>query len=263
MIPFLKMHGLGNDFVIIDQRKQRYQFDVKNVSNRRLGIGCDQLIIIEESVNADCRMRIYNPDGGEAGACGNATRCVAYVIIKEKKTNEVKIAVKNKILKCWKAENNLIKVDMGKPSLKWEEIPLAESCDTTNLPISYGELKKPMAVNMGNPHVIFFVQNINSIDLQVIGPKIEKDPLFPERVNVNIAQIQNGKILLKVWERGAGETLACGSGACATLVAAIKQKQIAKRSCIISLPGGELIVEWKETVFMTGPIKEVFTGFLK
>ena len=237
-IPFLKMHGIGNDFVIIDNRKTEHIVDIVKIANRRIGVGCDQVIIIEKAkINADCLMRIYNADGSEAGACGNATRCVAQIIMQENNKQSVTISVQEKILKCWQAGKNSVKVDMGKPSFDWEKIPLSHHRDTMNLPISYGSLISPVAVNIGNPHVIFFVQDINSIDLADCGPKIENNSLFPQKVNVNIAQIENQKILLKVWERGTGETLACGSGACATLVAAVQRKYISGNSSTISLPG--------------------------
>ena len=263
-IPFIKMHGIGNDFVIIDHRYQKYEFAITKISNRKTGIGCDQVIIIENPIDAnqDCTMRIYNADGNEVGACGNATRCVAHIIMQERQTQHVKIVVQDKVLSCWQVEQNTIKVNMGVPLLNWQQIPLANSCDTIDLPISYGSLSNPVGVNVGNPHAVFFVDDIKQVDLSSIGPKIENHPLFPEKVNVNVAQVISAeKILLRVWERGVGETEACGSGACATLVAAIRKKYIPKHYATISLPGGDLMIEWMDNnVFMTGPVAEVFTG---
>ncbi|MBQ4874521.1 MAG: diaminopimelate epimerase [Rickettsiaceae bacterium H1] len=260
MTPFIKMHGLGNDFAIIDERQFRYKYDVKQIANRKLGIGCDQVIIIEKSSQANCAMQIYNRDGSKAEACGNATRCVAQIITEEQNSQEATIEIEEKILKCQTAGVDRIKVDMGIPLFDWEKIPLSKPCDTENLPITYEKLENPIAINTGNPHVIFFVEDINSVNLAEIGPKVENHSLFPQKVNVNIAQVTNEKILLKVWERGAGETLACGSGACATLAAAVKRKYIVNNGSIVSLPGGELYIEWNKSILMTGPVKKVFIG---
>ncbi len=263
MIDFIKMHGLGNDFVIIDGREKDYNIDVKKIAHRKFGVGCDQVIIIKKSEYADCFMQIYNADGSESGACGNATRCVAKIIMQNNKLQEVDIAVKNKLLHCTKVDGNNIKVNMGLPSLDWEEIPLSFACNPVNLPISYSNLSLPIAVNMGNPHVVFFVDDINAVNLCELGPQIANDPIFLEKANVNIAQIDGEKIVLKVWERGVGETLACGSGACATLVAAVLKSKIKDKRCLVQLPGGQLFIEWDGAVFMTGSVSKVFEGTTK
>ena len=260
VIPFIKMQGLGNDFVIIDQRKRSYTLDFMKISDRKFGIGCDQIILIEESEEADCLMRIYNADGSEVAACGNATRCIAKLVMQENKISKVTIAIQKKILRCWDAGQNIVKVDMGKPLLNWYDIPLSANCDTNNLPIFYEGLGAPSAVNIGNPHVVFFVENIDEVDLVKFGPQIENDLMFPEKVNVNIAQITNKDILLKVWERGVGETLACGSGACATLVAAIQNGYISDNNAVVIFRSGELHIEWSDSVFMKGSVAQVFTG---
>ena len=263
MIPFIKMHGIGNDFVIIDERKEKYNLDITQIADRRLGVGCDQLIIINKSSKADCSMQIYNQDGTESAACGNATRCIAHIIMQEQTSIFTSIEVRKKILKCWQVRKNYVKVDMGVPLFGWKEIPLSQSCETINLLLDYEGLKEPIVLNIGNPHIVFFVENINSVELSNIGPKIENDPLFPAKVNVSIAQIMDKKILLRVWERGSGKTLACGSAACATLVAAVRKKYISGNSSVISLPGGELYIKWNENIFMTGPVKRVFTGIIE
>lgn len=260
-IPFTKMHGIGNDFVVIDHRKQEYEFNIQKIADRKFGVGCDQVIVINKSIDADCYLDIYNLDGSKASACGNATRCVAFLLMKEKNLQEVSIAIGDRILKCWEVECDKIRVDMGEPLLNWQDIPLSYACDTLNLPLSDGILISPVAVNMGNPHVIFFVDDVSSLNLSHFGPKIEKYSLFPEGVNVNVAQIVDDKrIMLRVWERGVGETDACGSGACATCVAAVRKKLISSNKAVISFIRGELFIEWQNHVFMTGVVETVYTG---
>lgn len=262
-LEFRKMHGLGNDFVIIDQRNVQNSISpqmIKDVADRRYGIGCDQVIVLGPSQKADVFMRIYNPDGTEAGACGNGTRCVAAFLDQP----ESIIETISGLLSCRLEGEGMVEVDMGPPRLEWAEIPLSEARDTLHLGIGDGDsLSDPVAVNMGNPHCVFFVDDLSKISLESIGPAVERNSLFPERTNVEFAQILSpDKIRMRVWERGAGVTLACGSGACATMVAAIRRGLTGRHAEII-LDGGSLFLEWRESdghVMMTGPVKDVFLG---
>ncbi len=255
----MKMHGLGNDFVVFDARRSPLAFSaaqVRAIANRRTGVGCDQLIVIEASQNADARMRIYNADGGEVEACGNAARCVAQII---GKTATVETAGG---LISGTSTSEDASIDMGVPRFGWDEIPLAYAMDTRAMPVGWETLENPAAVNVGNPHVIFFVDALDSIDMEALGPTIEHDPLFPDRINVNVAEIlSRGHIRLKVWERGAGLTQACGTGACATAIAAM-QRGLTDRQVTVSLPGGDLQIEWRDDdhIIMTGPATTAFTG---
>ena len=256
MTRFHKMHGLGNDFVVIDARESAVAMDearARAIADRRTGVGCDQVIVLEPSDVADVRMRIWNSDGGEVEACGNASRCV--VLLEGRPT---RIETKGGIL-----GGDAGGVDMGEPRFGWEEIPLAYAMDTAAMPVGWEELQEPFAVNVGNPHVVFFVGDADAIDLARLGPLIEHDPLFPERVNVNIASFEGDAIRLRVWERGAGLTQACGTGACATAVAAIASRQ-AEGPVEIMLPGGSLTIAWApgETIRMSGPATHVFSGEL-
>lgn len=256
---FKKMHGLGNDFVIIDARNHAVEMPpvrAAALANRHTGIGCDQLILIEPSSRATAKMRIFNADGGEVAACGNATRCVA-TILGDGATIETAAG-----LLTAETDGHDATIDMGKPRFDWDDIPLAYGMDTSAMPVSWNELATPIAVNVGNPHVIFFVADSDKVDLESVGPMIEHDPLFPERVNVNVAQVTSAQSLkLRVWERGAGLTLACGTGACATAVAAIKSGKV-QSPVTVSLPGGDLVIDWAAggTIRMTGPAKLVFEG---
>ncbi len=267
-MKFLKMHGLGNDFVIIDGRSESELLLmpglIRSVCDRRLGVGCDQLIVMEAAVpkDADVFMRIYNPDGSESGACGNATRCVADIVMQESGTHECTVETRAGLLACWHAGEGLVRVDMGPPRLLWNEIPLARECDTLSLPLD-GE---PVTVSMGNPHCVFFLdQDVESFSVSEIGARIENDPLFPQRTNVEFCNVlDRNTIRMRVWERGAGETQACGSGACAALVAAVR-RGLSDRKATIRLNGGDLEIEWKEEtghVLMSGPVSYVFNGDL-
>jgi diaminopimelate epimerase len=256
MTRFHKMHGLGNDFVILDARAGAVAMNearARAIADRRTGVGCDQVILLEPSDVADLRMRIWNSDGGEVEACGNATRCVVLL-----EGRGVTIETKGGVLKG-DAEG----IDMGSPRFGWEDIPLAYAMDTAAMPVGWEELSAPAAVNVGNPHVVFFVEDADAVDLARLGPIIEHDPLFPERVNVNIASIEGGAIRLNTWERGAGLTLACGTGACATAVAAIARK-LARSPVEVRLPGGALTIAWEAggAIRMSGPATHVFTGEL-
>ena len=258
MTRFRKMHGLGNDFVILDTREGAVAMDAaraRRIADRRTGVGCDQVILLGPSEIADVRMRIWNADGGEVEACGNATRCVALL---GAETIETKAGVLSA-----KANGASATIDMGAPKFGWDEIPLAYAMDTAAMPVGWETLREPCAVNVGNPHVVFFVRDADAVDLARLGPIIERDPLFPERVNVNVASVEGEAIRLHVWERGAGLTQACGTGACATAVAAIRQKLV-ESPVEVRLPGGALIIDWAPggTIRMTGPATHVFSGEL-
>ncbi len=259
-IPFVKMHGLGNDFVVLDARRGALipitRDLARALADRRTGIGCDQLIVLEPSDFADFAMRIFNNDGGEVEACGNATRAVALL-----HGEPATIETAGGMLHANPVEGG-ISVAMGAPRFDWEAIPLAYAMDTDSLPVAWENLESPIAVNVGNPHVVFFVEDADAVELDRLGPQIEHDPLFPERVNVNVAQVvSRSAILLRVWERGAGLTRACGTGACATAVAAMK-KGLVDRKVAVTLPGGTLSIEWGEDseITMTGPAAESFQG---
>ena len=258
--PFIKMHGLGNDFVVLDARERRLPAISTRMANaiadRHTGIGCDQLIVLEPSGTQVFRMRIYNADGGEVEACGNATRAVA-LLHGEPATIETAGGVL-----ALEPSDGGASVDMGTPRFDWDAIPLDYAMDTAAMPVGWGELEGPSAVNVGNPHVIFFVDDADAVDLGTIGPEIETDALFPARVNVNVASVVGPDHLkLHVWERGAGLTRACGTGACATAVAAIRRGLVGNRATV-TLPGGDLIIEWREgeSIRMTGPAAESFRG---
>jgi diaminopimelate epimerase len=259
-LRFRKMHGLGNDFVILDAREAPVEMDAgraRALADRRTGIGCDQLILLEPSQQADVRMRIWNADGGEVEACGNAARCVALL-----EGGETSIETKGGIIHA-SANGSAATIDMGEPRFGWEDIPLAYAMDTAAMPVGWEELEKPFAVNVGNPHIVFFVEDPDAVDLARLGALIENDPLFPERVNVNVAAKEGEAIRLRVWERGAGLTLACGTGACATAVAAIR-RGLAHGPVEVRLPGGALTIEWEPggTIRMSGPASHVFSGEL-
>jgi len=258
MARFHKMHGLGNDFVIFDARETPVEMDAaraRAIADRRTGVGFDQLIVLEPSTQADVKMRIFNSDGSEVGACGNVTRCVALLL-----GGETRIETDGGLI-SGVAKDGAATADMGEPRFGWDEIPLAYAMDTLDMPVGWDELQAPIAVNVGNPHVVFFVDNADAIDLETLGPRIERDPLFPQRVNVNVATIRNGAIRLRTWERGAGLTRACGTGACATAVAAIRRKLVAG-PVDVTQDGGTLRIEWSHgaSIQMTGPATHVFTG---
>jgi diaminopimelate epimerase len=256
---FVKMHGLGNDFVIIDARLVPVAMPPARahaIADRRQGIGCDQLILLEPSNIADVRMRIFNADGSEVEACGNATRCVATLL-----GATVRIETLGGVLQA-SSDAGWAEVILTEPLFDWEHIPLAMPMDTRDMPVGWGELERPQAVNVGNPHVIFFVPDCDAVPLERLGPDIEHDPLFPERVNVNVASVTGPSSLrLRVWERGVGLTQACGTGACATAVAAITAGLV-QSPVEVDLPGGRLTIRWAlgEPIAMTGPATHVFAG---
>ncbi|CAN5171986.1 diaminopimelate epimerase [soil metagenome] len=268
------MHGLGNDFVVLDGRQTPLDLPVarrRAIADRRLGVGCDQLIVLEPPTDreADVFMRIYNPDGGEAGACGNATRCVASVLMDERKTDLVTVQTISGLLESQKTGTGanglpVISVDMGPAGLDWRDIPVAGACDTNHLPVGAGPLQDPVGTSMGNPHATFFVDDLDSVPLAELGPRLEHDPFFPERANIGVAQvIAPGRLKLRVWERGAGLTLACGSGACAAVVAASRRGLVDRKAEIV-LQEGTLGIEWLRDghVLMTGGIALAFRGEL-
>jgi diaminopimelate epimerase len=262
-INFKKMHGLGNDFVIIDGRENGITLtpdQVRFIADRKRGVGCDQLIMLERSKNwiEMNFMRIYNPDGSEAEACGNATRCLADLLMVEDDVDHIVIESVAGSLNCWK-EDNQIRVEMGKPQLNWQEIPLSKECDTLHLPLE-GD---PAAVSMGNPHCVFFVDKLEDISVEEQGGGFETDHLFPKKTNVEFVEVLDRQHLrMRVWERGAGITQACGSGACAIAVAAIC-RGLTERKVTVTLDGGDLVINWPNDdapVSMTGPVAYVFDG---
>ncbi|WP_239451725.1 diaminopimelate epimerase [Elioraea rosea] len=267
MVPFRKMHGLGNDFVVFDARRAPLALDaetVRRVADRRRGIGCDQLIVIEppRELGTAAWMSIRNPDGSEAEACGNATRCVTGLLMDEAGTDTVALGTLGGVLRAERRLGGLVSVDMGVPRLRWDEVPLAREMDTLHLPLAIDGAADPAACSMGNPHATFFVADVASLDIASIGPRLEHDALFPARANIGFTEILGAdRILLRMWERGAGITLACGSGACAALVNA-HRRGLTGRTATVTLDGGELLIDWAETgrVTMTGPVAESFTG---
>ncbi|MDE3122321.1 MAG: diaminopimelate epimerase [Paracoccaceae bacterium] len=261
-LPFLKMHGAGNDFVVIDQRGQGSLVTAdlaRAVGDRHRGVGFDQLVTIDTDAQADARLVFWNSDGSQAGACGNATRCVAHLLMDETGRDALTLRTERGLLRAERLGNGLIRVNMGQPQLDWAEVPLARDADTLHLPMP----NDPAAVGMGNPHCIFFVPDAEAVDLTGRGPALEHDPLFPERTNVEFASlIGHDRLRMRVWERGAGVTLACGSGTCATAVAAAR-RGLTGRQVTVEVDGGTLQVDWAEDgVWLTGPVAHVFSGVL-
>ena len=271
--PFLKMNGLGNDFVVVEARSIPFHPGpeaARAIADRDSGIGCDQIIGIEPSARADAFMRIWNADGGEVDACGNATRCVGWLLMEASGKAAATIETGAGLLSVARAGDKRVTVDMGAPGLDWTDIPLAEEMDTRGIELQVGPIDAPIlhtpgCVSMGNPHVVFFVPDAETAPVREVGPMIENHHLFPERANVGFAQIKGrDRIRLRVWERGAGETAACGTGACAALVAA-HRRALADRKAIVEMDGGDLLIDWRadtDHVLMTGPVEVEFTGVL-
>jgi len=275
--PFLKMNGLGNDFVVVEARSAPFApsaEEVRAIADRASGIGCDQLISIEppnrdEGEGVDARVRFWNADGEEVGACGNGTRCVGWLLMQANGKDQVTLETRAGRLIASRAGERLVSVDMGRPGLEWAEIPLDAAQDTRALDVALYDhpalAVAPGAVSMGNPHVVFFVDDIEAAPIREAGPVVERHPLFPHHVNVGFAQVKDrDRIRLRVWERGAGLTQACGTGACAALVAAAR-RDLTDRSAVLELDGGELLIEWRAAdnhVIMTGPAAVDFAGHL-
>ncbi|MCB5946062.1 diaminopimelate epimerase [Acidocella sp. KAb 2-4] len=267
-LSFVKMQGAGNDFVVLDARAGALNLSpaaIRHIADRRRGVGCDQLIIIEpDGAGADAFMRILNADGSESGACGNATRCVAALLAEESGAREVSIRTISGLLHAEILGPGLVEVDMGTPLLEWGDIPLSGPADTLHLPLALGPATDPAGCSMGNPHATFFIDDFTHLPIELIGPKLETHRLFPERANIGFAHVENrGRIRLRVWERGAGLTLACGSGACAALVNA-HRRGLTGRQAVVAMDGGELLITWAENghVLMRGPAETAFTGEL-
>jgi diaminopimelate epimerase len=262
------MHGLGNDFVVLDARAAALPVTAaaaRDIGDRHVGVGFDQLIVMEPPPpGADVFMRILNPDGSEAEACGNATRCIASLVADEAGRDRVVVRTVAGELPVERLPRGLWRADMGPARLGWRDVPLVAEMDTLHVPLSFGPVADPAACSMGNPHATFFVQDLDAVPVAEIGPKLERHPLFPERANIGFAQVLSPeRIRLVMWERGAGMTLACGSGACATIVNA-HRRGLTGRRATVELPGGALEMEWREDghVLMTGPVATAFTGEL-
>ena len=270
MTPFRKMQGLGNDFVVFDAREHAIPMTssrARAIADRHFGVGCDTLVLITPgNAKVDAALRFFNADGGEVESCGNATRCVARFLMDERGLSSVRLDSRGGTLVCSDAGRGRVTVDVGVPKFDWRDIPLAHEADTNNLaiPLEGAEISAA-AVLMGNPHCILFVEDAEQAPLTELGPKLETHPLFPNRINVEFAQIlDRGHIRMRVWERGVGVTLACGTGACATVVAAVR-RGLASRKAEVELDGGTLNLEWREAddhMLMTGPGITVFLGQL-
>ena len=267
--PFVKMHGAGNDFVMLDLRDGTTvpcALTAARIANRHTGVGCDQLVIITPSPNglADHGLTFLNSDGSESFACGNGARCAAALLMAETGADNVSFESLHGVLDCSQNGSSLITVDMGRPSLFWQDIPLSENRDTLHLGIREGPLEDPVGIGMGNPHAVFFVDDAEAVPVTVVGPKLERHELFPERANIGICQVRSrNRIRLRVWERGAGLTLACGSGSCAAVVAAVR-RGLTDCKVTVEVDGGELHIDWTEDdhVLLSGPVATSFRGML-
>jgi diaminopimelate epimerase len=273
-LPFRKMNGLGNDFVVLDGRDRVISMDevkARAIADRTTGIGCDQVIVLKKSDVADVRMLVWNNGGGQVESCGNASRCIADMLFDENKSTSATIDTLGGFLVAQKAGDRLVTVDNGVPKFDWKDIPLSEPFhDTRHIELQVGPIDAPLihspsVVNVGNPHCIFWVDDLDVVDLSKVGPMLEHHHLFPQRANISLARVDaRDHVTVKVWERGAGLTLACGTGACAVMAAGARIKVI-DRKCRITLPGGDLFMEWRESddhVLMTGPVAYEFDGVL-
>ncbi|WP_341369110.1 diaminopimelate epimerase [Yoonia sp. BS5-3] len=259
-LPFMKMHGLGNDFVVVDERESPPRVDSAlaiAIADRHRGVGFDQLAVLSPTDQADVRLTFWNSDGSQAAACGNATRCIARYLMQESGSVSLRIQTERGLLHAVDAGGGLTSVNMGRPMIDWQDVPLAHDMDTLTLPIEGA----PTATGMGNPHCTFFVADAEAVDLEARGAEIEHHPLFPERTNVQFAsQIGPDHLRMRVWERGVGVTLASGSSSCATAVAAVR-RGLAGRDVKIDLDGGQIAISWRDDgVWMTGPTAHVFDG---
>lgn len=264
---FLKMHGLGNDFVVLDARSEPLSLSpeqARRLADRREGIGCDQIILIEPAPNgaADAFMRFLNADGSESGACGNGSRCIGALLAAELGRDDVVIQTLAGLLRAIRHPDGQVTVDMGPARLDWAEIPLAEPMDTLHVPVGAGPLSDACCVSMGNPHAVFFVPDAEAVDLAAVGPVLETHPLFPKRANIEVVSVLSpSRLRMRVWERGSGITRACGTGACAALVAA-SRRGLTGRSATVIVDGGALRIDWAEDghVMLTGPVATAFAG---
>ena len=265
---FVKMHGLGNDFVIFDARKVPLTLNADQaamIANRRRGVGCDQILVIESSANADIGVVILNSDGSEAAACGNGSRCVADLVMRQTGQQSLTMDTKGGVIRAWR-EDGLVTIDMGPARLDWQEIPLNAPADTAEVDLGLADLPPAVCVNMGNPHAVYFVDDAEEIDLPSIGPEAEHHPAFPDRANIEfVSPLGENRLRMRVWERGVGITQACGTGACAAAVAAARTGRTG-RAVEVVLDGGTLSITWQEDgpkaghVFMRGPTAETFRG---
>jgi len=270
--PFLKMQGLRNDFIVVDGRNQPYRpsaEEIVRICDRRQGVGADELLIIDPpragSVEAAAFVRIFNPDGREVEACGNASRCVGWLMLQEKKCNEILIDTLGGLLVCRQAGDKQVAVEMGKLRTGWQDIPLAREMDTLHLGIGAGPLQDPVGMNIGNPHAVFFVEELDSVDLAIWGPQLQKHPLFPQEANIGAAQLIDAKTLkLSVWERPGALTTACGTGACVAVAAAHRRGLTDVNHMTVIMPAGSVEIELKgdDSVVMTGPVEICFAGYL-
>ena len=273
-IAFRKMNGLGNDFVVIDARERPISISeeqARAIADRKIGIGCDQLIVMEKSSLADVRMRIWNAEGGEVESCGNASRCIADIVMDERGTSSVTIDTKGGFLVGKRAGRLMVTIDQGKPRFDWDQIPLSEKfADTRHIELQVGPIDAPLmhspsVVNVGNPHCIFWVNDLEVINLGRVGPMLENHPLFPERANIEMAKVvARDHVIVNVWERGAGLTRACGTAACAVMAAGYRIK-IIDAKCRVTLPGGDLMMSVDVDtghIIMTGPLAYEYEGVL-
>lgn len=268
--PFVKMHGLRNDFVIVDGRHNSYRpsvAEIVRICDRHAGVGADELVVVEPPQSADAYafMRIFNPDGREVEACGNATRCIAWLCLQESKRAEIVIDTLGGPLRCRLAGEKQVAVEMGQLRTGWQEIPLAREMDTLHLEIGAGPLLDPVGMNIGNPHAVFFVDDLDAIDLTTYGPRLQKHPLFPQEANIGVAQLLDPKTLkLSVWERPGALTTACGTGACAAVGAAHRRSLTSERRMTVIMPAGSVQIELKEddSVIMIGPVDICYCGYL-
>jgi len=268
--PFFKMHGLRNDFVIVDGRLKPYMpcvEEIIHICDRRKGIGADELLVVDppRSKGVYAFLRIINPDGHEVEACGNATRCIAWLLMRESDSEEIAIETRGGVLACRQVGEKQVSVEMGRVRTDWHEIPLSRKMDTLHLKIGEGPLQDPVGMNIGNPHAVFFVEDLAAVNLALYGLKLQKDPLFPEEANIGAAQLLDAKTLrLSVWERPGTLTTACGTGACVAVAAAHRRGLTTEKCMTVIMPAGSVEIELKENsmVVMTGPVETCYTGYL-
>jgi len=269
--PFVKMNGLGNEIVVVDMRRNPDHITGSDARSVAAGVPYDQLMAIypPRAAHTHAFVRIFNSDGSEAGACGNGMRCVADILFQESRKASLAIETSSGFSTCWQGETSLTStIDMGRPRVKWDEIPLAEEFrDTRRIELAFGPVDRPIlhspsVANLGNPHAVFWVDDVDAYDLREVGPVLERHPIFPDRANISLAKVVSREhLIVRTWERGAGLTRACGSAACAAVVCA-SRTQRTDRKATVSLPGGDLGIEWREDdhVLMTGPIEYEFDG---